>query len=97
MNNPQSFDLHNVRVQTGVLGTHLVRDLGLAPTGLTTIGELLHLNHIDGTERLSDGEVEGLLLAVCALGDYVQKLSGDIESTSGLILSCLGDGEGGGS
>lgn len=81
--------LHHARTQAALLRDYISWDLGLASTGLVTIGKMLHLHSIDGESRLTDQEVEGLCLIVEALGKYVGCLQGDLTDSSEKVVSFI--------
>jgi len=63
--------------------------LGQLGSALSTIGGLLHLHTIEGDSRLSNDDIEGLTIAVRALGNYASCLSGDMETTGAeLVRMC---------
>jgi len=71
--------LHHARTHAQVLKENTTWSLGLAATGLQTVGKLLHQHACSDDKRFTDLEVEGLCLTVEALGEYVQYIQASVE------------------
>lgn len=55
------------------------RELGMAQGALTTIGEILWRRHMSADlDNLSNGDIEGLSLAVCSIATLVGHIVTDL-------------------
>lgn len=63
--------------------------ISVAGSGLTALGSLLHRSVYSENLRLSESDIEGIALAIEALGNHVIDLYEDVEKYSSLMLKKL--------